>query len=103
MKAFTGACGMDPQRNPKKPEDNGLRSASLLLAIPTLLLVSPLVGFFLGRFADARFKTAPWLTFIGLVLVFVPAGRDTYFIILRVHAGVVGYQRRRPAVRAGPH
>ena len=93
MKTFTGACGMDPKRNPK-PEDNGLRSASLLLAIPTLLLVSPLVGFFLGRFADERFKTAPWLTFIGLVLGFIAAGRETYFIIRRVQAEEEGDKRR---------
>lgn len=84
---------MDPKRNPK-PEDNGLRSASLLLAIPTLLLVAPLVGFFMGRYADERFKTTPWLTFFGLVLGFIAAGRETYFIIRRVQAEEEGDKRR---------
>lgn len=84
---------MDSKRNPK-PEDNGLRSASLLLAIPTLLLVAPLVGFFMGRYADGRFKTEPWLSFIGLVLGFIAAGRETYFIIRRVQAEEEGDKRR---------
>jgi ATP synthase protein I len=58
----------------------------MLLAIPSLLVVAPLVGFFLGKFADQRFKTTPWLTFVGLVLGFVSAGREIYFIIRRVQA-----------------
>ena len=58
----------------------------MLLAIPSLLVVAPLVGFFLGKYADRWLKTTPWLTFVGLVLGFVSAGREIYFIIRRVQA-----------------
>jgi ATP synthase protein I len=60
-----------------------MRSAGLLLAIPTLLIVSPLGGFFLGDWLDRRFATAPWLTMIFLVLGFVAGGRQVYLLYLR--------------------
>lgn len=84
---------MDPSRKPN-PDDSGFRSASMLLAIPTLLLVSPLVGFFLGRYGDTRFRTTPWLSFAGMVLGFIAAGREIYFIIRRVQAEEEGDKRR---------
>ena len=58
----------------------------MLLAIPSLLVVAPLVGFFLGKYADRWLKTTPWLTFVGLVLGFISAGREIYSIIRRVQA-----------------
>ena len=61
----------------QNPRNRGLRSAGLLLAIPTLLIVSPLVGFFVGSWLDRRFGISPWLTIVGLVLGFVAAGRET--------------------------
>ena len=70
----------------KGPRYNGLRSAGLLLAIPTLLIVSPLVGFFLGNWLDRRFHTSPWLMIAGLVLGFVAGGRETYQIYRRYQA-----------------
>jgi F0F1-type ATP synthase assembly protein I len=64
---------------PKKdPKYSAMRSAGLLLAIPTILIVSPLVGFFLGVLADRWLKTRPWLSIVGLVLGFASAGRETY-------------------------
>ncbi len=65
----------------------------MLLAIPSLLVVAPLVGFFLGKYADRWLKTTPWLTFVGLVLGFVSAGREIYFIIRRVQAEEEGDKR----------
>ena len=61
----------------------GLRSAGLLLAIPTLLIVSPLVGFFLGNRLDRWIKTSPWFSIVGLILGFAAAGRETYLIYRR--------------------
>ncbi len=58
----------------------------MLMVIPTLLLVAPLVGFFLGRFLDPRFGTTPWLSFAGLVLGFVAAGREIVSIVRRVRS-----------------
>ena len=67
----------------RRPQFEGMRTAGLLLAIPTLLIVSPLVGFFLGNWLDHRFGTSPWLMLVGLVLGFVTAGRETYKIYRR--------------------
>lgn len=64
----------------------GLRTAGLLLAIPTLLIVSPLVGFWVGDWLDRRFHTGPWLGIAGLVVGFAAAGRETYLIYRRYQA-----------------
>ena len=69
-----------PQKDPRYA---GLRSAGLLLAVPTLLIVAPLLGAFLGHLLDRRFGTSHWLAGIGLVLGFIAAGRETYRIMQR--------------------
>lgn len=69
---------------PKSPKYEALRSASLLLAVPTILIAAPLVGMFLGRFADQKLDTTPWLTIAGIVLGFVAAARQIADIIRRV-------------------
>ena len=73
---------MAPHRE-KKPPEGGLRKAGLLLTIPTLLIVSPLVGFFIGTWLDGRFTTGPWLGILGLAVGFAAAGRETYLIYRR--------------------
>ncbi len=58
----------------------------MLLAIPSLLLVSPLVGFFLGKLVDRWLKTEPAWSIVGVVLGFIAGGREIYVIIRRVQA-----------------
>ena len=69
----------------KRPDDDGsgMRSAATLVAIPSLLIVSPLVGFFLGDFGDKRFHTSPWLALSGLALGFVAGAREVWMIYKR--------------------
>jgi len=70
----------------KPPEEDAyaaLRSSGLLLAIPTLLIVAPLAGFFLGVWLDRWLHTHPWLSIVGLALGFVAAGRETWLIYRR--------------------
>ncbi len=67
----------------KRPDQAAMRSAAMLLAIPTLLIISPLVGFFLGDLGDRRFHTSPWLSIAGLILGFVAAGREVWLIYRR--------------------
>jgi F0F1-type ATP synthase assembly protein I len=62
---------------------SALRSAGLLLSIPTLLIVSPLAGFFLGAWLDRKWNSGPWLSIVGLALGFVAAGRETWRIYRR--------------------
>jgi F0F1-type ATP synthase assembly protein I len=78
-------------------EDSGsaLRTTGLLLAIPTLLVVAPLVGFFLGKLVERWLPIAPWGTFVGLILGFVSAGREIWSIIRRVQAEQEEEDRRR--------
>ena len=80
--------------SPSPKDQSALRRASMLLAIPTLLIAAPLVGFFLGRFADQRFGTDPWLMTAGVVLGFVAAGREVTLIIRRVQAEVEDEKRK---------
>ena len=68
----------------KKPQLDGLRTAGLLLSIPALLIVSPLVGLFIGMAVDRWLKTGRIFTAIGIVLGFATAGRETYRIYRRV-------------------
>jgi len=68
---------------PRKDRDSTLRSAGLLLAVPTLLIVSPLLGAFLGNLLDRRLGTGHWCAGIGLVLGFAAAGRETYQLVRR--------------------
>ena len=75
---------------PSPPEKNGepsaLKTAGLLLAIPTLLIVSPIVGSFVGSLADRWLKWKPWGGIVGLMLGFAAGGRETYRIYRRYQA-----------------
>jgi F0F1-type ATP synthase assembly protein I len=83
--ALAGAGAMKKQ--PGRDSGSALRAAGLLMFIPTLLVVAPLVGFFLGRLAERWLRIAPpWGTFVGLVLGFFAAGREIWAIIRRVQA-----------------
>ena len=68
------------------PKDSGLRTAGLLLTIPSLLVVAPLIGFFLGRVVDRKFHSDPWGVIVGLILGFVAAGREILAIVRRVQS-----------------
>ena len=78
-----------------RPSREGIRSAGLLLAIPTLLIVAPLVGFWMGDWLDRRFRTGPWLGLAGLAVGFAAAGRETYRIYRRYLADEEEQKRRR--------
>jgi F0F1-type ATP synthase assembly protein I len=70
----------------KKSQLEGLRSAGLLLSIPALLIVSPLVGLFVGMAVDRWLKTGRIFTGIGIVLGFAAAANETYRIYRRVQS-----------------
>jgi F0F1-type ATP synthase assembly protein I len=74
-----------PIRTGKKSEGKYamLRQASLVTVIPFLLLVSPLVGYFLGQFLDKRLDTSfLWIVFTALG--FAAGVKEVYRIILRI-------------------
>ena len=57
------------------------RQLGLLTAIPMMLAVSPLVGYFLGRWIDRRFGTEPVFSFILLMLGLAAGVRETILIL----------------------
>ncbi len=67
-------------RRDKKPS-RFLRQTGLLATVPAILLVSPLLGFFGGRWADDRFGTEPYLMIAGIFLGFGAAGIETYKLV----------------------
>lgn len=67
----------------KRPDDSAMRGAAMLVAIPSLLIISPLVGFFAGNFGDQKFHTAPWLALAGLLLGFIAGAREVWSIYRR--------------------
>jgi len=77
--------------NPMKYLRNGKRDKSfaqmgLLTAVPAILMVAPLVGYFAGSWADRRFGTEPFLLILGLVLGFSAAGREIYRLVKKAQA-----------------
>lgn len=57
------------------------RQIGLLSSIPFVLALAPIVGYFLGKFLDQKFRTQPWLSIILLALGFVAGVRETIKII----------------------
>jgi positive regulator of sigma E activity len=68
---------------PNKPDSSGLRTAGLLLAIPTILIVSPIVGLFVGMAVDRWLGTGRVIALIGTFLGFAAGGRETWRIYRR--------------------
>ncbi len=49
-----------------------------MAAIPALLALGPILGWFLGDFLDKQLGTGPWLSYFGILVGFVAAGREVY-------------------------
>ena len=60
------------------------RLASLATLIPMLLLVSPIIGYFLGDFIDGLAGTDPYGGLLFLALGMIAGVRQTYLIIKRI-------------------
>jgi len=91
----------DPRNTPER--HSALRTGGLLLAIPTLLIVSPMVGFFLGSAVDRWLKTIPWFSILGLVLGFGAGGRETYLIYRRYQQEAEEEKERRRSAPPPTH
>lgn len=62
--------------SPNRKAGRKLAQVGLLTAIPTILAVAPLIGYFLGRWADRALGTDPYLMVTGIVLGFAAAARE---------------------------
>ena len=60
---------------------NAWRQIGVLSAIPFILALAPIVGYFLGKYLDKKFRTEPWLSLILLGLGFVAGVRETIKLV----------------------
>ena len=67
------------EKDPKKV--TSWRQIGLLSSIPFILALAPIVGYFLGKFLDQKFRTQPWLSVILLGLGFVAGVHETIKIV----------------------
>jgi F0F1-type ATP synthase assembly protein I len=74
-----------PEKKGKRRKDNGtnVRQLGILGTIPIILVVAPLVGFFIGRWLDDRLGTKPFLLIVFLIFGFVAAGKEIWRLIKR--------------------
>jgi len=72
--------------SPRKKRSGRFGVTGLYITVPTLLAASILVGFFLGRWADAELGTEPYLMLAGLALGLGAAARELYIMVRRAQA-----------------
>ncbi len=70
----------------KKGDDRQYAQFSLLAAVPAVLIGGPLVGFFIGDWADGKLGTDPWLMTLGVALGFGAAGIEIYGLVKKSQA-----------------
>ena len=61
-----------------------VKQIGALTAVPIILVVGPLAGYFLGNWADSRFRVYPWGTILFLVLGFVASVREIIRLLKQV-------------------
>lgn len=61
-----------------------LRQIGLLTSIPMILLIAPLIGFFIGHWVDRRFASGVIFTGFFTLLGFIAAAREITAIIQRI-------------------
>jgi ATP synthase protein I len=67
----------------RKRDTANIRQLGILGTIPIILVVAPLVGFFIGRWLDDRLGTKPYLFIVFLIFGFVAAGKEIQRLIKR--------------------
>lgn len=63
-----------------------LRTASRVSAVGLEMGLALTFGYLVGRWADGRFDTGPWLTYLGLVLGLTAGARGFWQLARRAHA-----------------
>ena len=58
-----------------------VKQIGALTAIPVILVVGPLLGYFAGNWIDRKFQLFPWFTIIGLFVGFIASGREIFRLL----------------------
>ena len=61
-----------------------VKQIAALTAVPIILLVGPVSGYFVGDWFDKKFRLFPWCTIGFLVLGFVAAGREIFRLLKQI-------------------
>ncbi len=61
-----------------------VKQIGALTAIPIILFVGPVTGYFIGNWVDRRFQFYPWCTVLFLILGFVASGREIYRLLNQI-------------------
>ena len=61
-----------------------VKQIGALTAVPIILVAGPLAGYFIGNWADSRFRVYPWCSILFLVLGFVASGREIIRLLKQV-------------------
>ncbi len=66
------------------------RQVGLLTAVPFVLAVAPLLGYFFGAYLDRKLGTGPLFMIVMIVLGFVAGARQVYRLVRLSSRGVDG-------------
>ncbi len=61
-----------------------VKQLGVLTTIPIILLVGPIIGFFLGGWIDRKTHIYPWFTIIFIFLGFAAAGKEIVRLLKQV-------------------
>ncbi|TET67113.1 MAG: AtpZ/AtpI family protein [Candidatus Zixiibacteriota bacterium] len=67
----------------KDDKSAGYRQIGFLTLIPIIMVVAPLLGYFLGSFLDEKLGTEPYLMIEIIGFGFGAAGKEVYELIKR--------------------
>jgi ATP synthase protein I len=62
-----------------------MRRVGLLTAIPLVLAIAPVIGFFMGDFLDKKLGTEPYLMIVFVVLGFIAGAREVYKLVKKAY------------------
>ena len=61
-----------------------VKQIGALTAVPIILFVGPMAGYFAGNWIDSKFRFYPWGTILFLILGFVASGREIFRLLSQV-------------------
>ena len=62
-----------------------MRRAGLLTAIPLVLAIAPVIGFFMGDYLDKWLGTEPYLMIVFVVLGFIAGAREVHKLVKKAY------------------
>lgn len=58
-----------------------LRQAGIYTAIPILLALGPIIGYFIGNLLDKKLHTEPYLMILFIIFGFIASGKEVYNLV----------------------